>query len=93
MNEKWIVWSRRAWAYILAALTIVAGIDAAALDLVFPHVAVLFGLEPTALGGVRSKLLAAAPLAAFALAWWSRSRPDFASLRAVPPTVSRLLGR
>lgn len=93
MNEKWIGWSRRAWAWTMAALTIVAGIDAAGLDLVFPHVATLLSLPPEALEPLRTKILAAAPLAALYLAWRSRTRPDYASLRAVPPTISRLLGR
>lgn len=92
MYEKWIGWSRRAWAWLLAALAVVAGIDAAFLDLVFPHVAVLLGLDPEALAPLRAKLLAAAPLAAIMLVW-SRKSPDNARLVAVPPTISRLLGR
>lgn len=86
--EKWILRSRRLWAWGLALLGAVAAIDAALLDAIVPHLAVLLGIDQVELDGLRAKLLAAAPLAAMLLAWWRTRRPDPRELRLIPPSIT-----
>lgn len=93
MQEKWIGWSRRAWAVVLTVLGALAVLDEATVDSILSPLWTLLAAVGVPVGEddrakTKGAILAAAALA---LVVWSRWRPS-GSVVAIPPTVSRLLG-